>query len=622
MIVSYAGQVVPLLTLTGGLDAPPLAQGDIFDIAPTGAVAAISSVPGGQSALRINGQELRVLPSSEFGLNTNLRYADVEWAPDGSRLAFHVNATNPDDPTAIDSGVWVFRPGEDRAHQVFRTGFEGRVAQAHEQRAATAIDWSPDGSALIIRVTTPRGFANVVTPASHDVNLAPEGGFIESLPFADATWAANSRDVIVSGAPWGGGPEVVGRVDVATGQYTEYLNQQATGLFMRAAFEVAPGQIAFLGGPSPDGFALYTVPAEPGATPQPVSGTIPGQVQHAEWSRERRAALVTVQSPTGPRLWIVRLDGTTQDITPPSGVFTGAQWDDISAISIGYGAGAPEEGEDTEVGMESELGVVTVGMNAEYPPFEFVDEEGNIVGFDVDLMNAIAAEAGFDIELVNTRWDGIFVALQSGEFDAVASAATITEEREEIVDFSNPYFNAGQMIAVREVDAADISTPDDLAGLRVGVQSGTTGDIWASENIPGVEMVRYDEVTLAFQALAAGDIDAVFNDGPVSAEIITQNPEMGVVLVGEPATEELYGVAVQPDLPELLDAVNEGLQAIIDNGTYRDIFMEWFGTEPPEMFQPADMPSATYTSTITPTPEFLCVVVPRHTASVRSQPST
>src|SRR5690606_1607114 len=301
----------------------------------------------------------------------------------------------------------------------------------------------------------------------------------ESLPFADATWAANGRDVIVSGAPWGGGPDVVGRANPATGAYEEYLSQQATGLFMRAAFEAEPGWIAFLGGPSPDGFALYLAPAAPGSTPSPVSGTIPGQVQHAEWSRGRRAALVTVQSPTGPRLWIVRLDGTTQDITPPSGVFTGAQWDDISAISYGYGAGAPEEGEDTEVGMESELGVVTVGMNAEYPPFEFVDEEGNIVGFDVDLMNAIAAEAGFDIELVNTRWDGIFVALQSGEFDAVASAATITEEREEIVDFSNPYFNAGQMIAVREVDAADISTPDDLAGLRVGVQSGTTGDIWA-----------------------------------------------------------------------------------------------------------------------------------------------
>ena len=113
--------------------------------------------------------------------------------------------------------MWVYRPGEDTAHQVFRTGFEGHVAQAHEQRAATDITWSPDGSALLIRVTTPRGFANVVTPASHDVNLAPDGGFIESLPFADATWAANGRDVIVSGAVWDGGPEVVGRVNTQTG---------------------------------------------------------------------------------------------------------------------------------------------------------------------------------------------------------------------------------------------------------------------------------------------------------------------------------------------------------------------------------------------------------------------
>lgn len=327
VIVSYAGQVVPLLTLTGGLEAAPLAQGDIFDVARTGVVAAISGAPGGQSSLRIGGQELLASPSSEFGLNTNLRYEDVAWSPDGSRLAFRIDAHNPDDPTAISSGVWVYRPGDDTAHQVFRTGLEGQVAQQHEQRRPTTVTWSPDGSALIIRVTTLRGFANVVTPTSHDVNLAPDGGYIESLPFADATWAANGRDVIVSGAPWGGGPDVVGRANPATGAYEEYLSQQATGLFMRAAFEAEPGWIAFLGGPSPDGFALYLAPAAPGSTPSPVSGTIPGQVQHAEWSRERDAALVTVQSPTGPRLWIVRLDGTTQDVTPPSGVFTDAGWE-------------------------------------------------------------------------------------------------------------------------------------------------------------------------------------------------------------------------------------------------------------------------------------------------------
>lgn len=255
-------------------------------------------------------------------------------------------------------------------------------------------------------------------------------------------------------------------------------------------------------------------------------------------------------------------------------------------ISTGYGAGAAPE--ETEVAAEGELGVATVGMNAEYPPFEFVDENNEIAGFDVDLMKAIAAEAGFDVEFVNTRWDGIFVALQSGEFDAVASAATITEEREEIVDFSNPYFNAGQTIAVLEGRAGEISTPDDLAGLRVGVQAGTTGDIWATENIPGVEMVRYDEITLAFQALASGDVDAVFNDGPVSADIIAKNPEMGAVIVGDPVTDELYGIAVNPERPELLDAINEALAAIIANGTYRDIYMDWFGIEPPSMFQPAE----------------------------------
>ena len=117
----------------------------------------------------------------------------------------------------------------------------------------------------------------------------------------------------------------------------------------------------------------------------------------------------------------------------------------------------------------AEVGALTVGINAEYPPFESVDDAGNIVGFDADLMNAIAAAADFEFEFVNTRWDGIFVALASGEFDAVISAATITAERAETVDFSDPYFNAGQSITVR-ADNTDIMGPDDLAGRKVGVQ--------------------------------------------------------------------------------------------------------------------------------------------------------
>ncbi len=247
-----------------------------------------------------------------------------------------------------------------------------------------------------------------------------------------------------------------------------------------------------------------------------------------------------------------------------------------------------EEADEDAVAMQAEtdFGVVTIGMNAEYPPFEFVDEDGVITGFDPALVALIAERAGFEYELVNTRWDGIFVALASGEFDMVASAATITDEREEIVDFSNPYFYANQRIAVLEERAEEIQGVDDLAGLRIGVQSGTTGDIYASEEIPGVEVVRYDEITLAFQALANGNVDAIVNDGPTSADIIANNPELNAVLVGEPLSEEYYGIAVQPDLPELLDAVNAALEELIADGTYRELYLEWFGVEPPELFQP------------------------------------
>ncbi len=246
-------------------------------------------------------------------------------------------------------------------------------------------------------------------------------------------------------------------------------------------------------------------------------------------------------------------------------------------------AAAPEEG-----AAETDFGVITVGTNAEYPPFEFVDEDGNIVGFDADMVAAIAERAGFEYKMVNTRWDGIFVALSSGEFDMVASAATITDEREEIIDFTRPYFYASQRIAVLQDRADEIQGVDDLAGLRVGVQSGTTGDIYASEEVPGVEVVRYDEITLAFQALVSGDVDAIINDGPTSADIIEKNPDLDAVLVGPPLSEEYYGIAVQPDEPELLDAVNAALEDMIADGTYREIYLQWFGVEPPEMFRPAE----------------------------------
>jgi len=243
-------------------------------------------------------------------------------------------------------------------------------------------------------------------------------------------------------------------------------------------------------------------------------------------------------------------------------------------------APAVEEAEPTEEAMAeeepmAEVGSLKVGINAEYPPFEVVDDAGNIVGFDADLMTAIAEAAGFEFEFVNTRWDGIFVALASGEFDAVISAATITAERAETVDFSDPYFNAGQSITV-QADTTDIAGPDDLAGRKVGVQLGTTGDIWLTEETQA-EVVRYDENTLAFQALSTGDVDAAVADSPTAAEIVRANPEMMLKVLPEAYTDELYGIAVRKERPEVLAAINEGLAAIRASGQYDEIYDTWFG---------------------------------------------
>jgi polar amino acid transport system substrate-binding protein len=223
------------------------------------------------------------------------------------------------------------------------------------------------------------------------------------------------------------------------------------------------------------------------------------------------------------------------------------------------------------------LGTFTIGTNAEYPPFEYVDDQNNIVGFDIELMTAIADEAGFEFEFVNTRWDGIFVALAAGEFDAVISAATITAERAETVNFSDPYFNAGQMITVRS-DNTTITGPDDLSGLRVGVQLGTTGDIWLTDQTDA-DVIRYDENTLAFQALANGDLDAAVADGPTAIDIVEANPEMNLKVLSGVYTDEQYGIAVNKDQTALLEAINEGLAAVQASGVYDELMDKYFPTE-------------------------------------------
>ncbi len=225
-------------------------------------------------------------------------------------------------------------------------------------------------------------------------------------------------------------------------------------------------------------------------------------------------------------------------------------------------------------GCQGQSQKIVVATDATWPPMEYVDENKEIVGFDIDLMNAIAKEAGLEVEYRNVAWDGIFAGLAAGEYDAVISSVTITDERKEQYDFSEPYINAGQIVVVQA--GSDITGPDALSGRTVGAQISTTG-AFAVQEMEGVTLKEYDEIGLAFEDLVAGRIDAVVCDTPVAADFALQREEYKAKLkiVGDSFTEEYYGILVQKGNADLLAKINEGLAAVQDKGIDKELEEKW-----------------------------------------------
>jgi len=223
----------------------------------------------------------------------------------------------------------------------------------------------------------------------------------------------------------------------------------------------------------------------------------------------------------------------------------------------------------------SQAKTITFGSDATFPPMEFVDAGKNVVGFDVDMINAVAKAAGFKAVVKNTAWDGIFAGLTAGDYDAVLSSVTITDERKGTMDFSTPYVNAGQVIIVPKTTKS-VSTLQQLSGKSVGVQIGTTGDIEVAK-IPSITKKTYDEIGLAVEDLTIGRLDAVVVDSPIAANYVLQNDKYKakLMIVGKPLTEELYGVAVTKGNSKVLDLVNKGLAAIIKDGTLEKLKKKW-----------------------------------------------
>ena len=238
----------------------------------------------------------------------------------------------------------------------------------------------------------------------------------------------------------------------------------------------------------------------------------------------------------------------------------------VVAIGASMARGQTEEGG---------LPHFVIATDATWPPMEMVDESKHIVGFDIDLMEAAAVEGGFTVEFKNTAWDGIFAGLAAGKYDAVMSSVTITEERKQSMDFSIPYINAGQVLIVRS-ETSGVAVLQDLVGKRVGAQIGTTGS-FEIEKVKGITLKTYDEIGLAFEDLANGRIDGVVADTPVAADFALQsaNYKGRLKIVGDPFTDEYYGVAVKKGNTRTLNAINRGLSIVLTSGENKKLEDKW-----------------------------------------------
>ncbi|MFQ3545451.1 glutamine ABC transporter substrate-binding protein [Halobacillus rhizosphaerae] len=218
----------------------------------------------------------------------------------------------------------------------------------------------------------------------------------------------------------------------------------------------------------------------------------------------------------------------------------------------------------------------TVATDNNFVPFESMNEDtGKMEGFDMDLIRAIADEAGFDIDIQSMKFDGVVAGMQSDRFDIGIAGMTITDKRKETIDFSDPYYDAGLIIAVQDGNN-DIKSEDDLAGKKVGTRSGTTSEDYLDKNHPDAEVVTFPGIVEAYMDLQSGRVDAVMYDVPNVKYYVNHDAKGKLKTVGDVLQGEQYGIAF-PKGSELTPDVNDALQTLIDNGKYDDIYEKWFG---------------------------------------------
>lgn len=215
-------------------------------------------------------------------------------------------------------------------------------------------------------------------------------------------------------------------------------------------------------------------------------------------------------------------------------------------------------------------GTLTMGTNAEFPPYEYY-ENNEIVGIDADIMQAIADKLGMELKIEDMAFDSIIPAVQSGKADIGAAGMTVTEDRATQVDFSDSYYTGVQVIIV--TDDSDITEPDDLKGKKIGVQQGTTGDIYSTDDFGDDNVERFNKGMEAVQALQQGKIDAVIIDNQPAKTFVEENE--GLKILETSYVEEDYALAIKKGNDDLVKKVNDAIKELKEDGTFDKIVAKY-----------------------------------------------
>lgn len=225
-----------------------------------------------------------------------------------------------------------------------------------------------------------------------------------------------------------------------------------------------------------------------------------------------------------------------------------------------------------------DAGVINIGLEGTYPPFSFVDENGKLTGFEVQLSEALAKELGVKVKLQPTPWAGILAALESKRLDVVVNQVTISEERKKKYDFSKPYTVSGIQAVVAKKNADSIKQPSDLAGKKVGMGLGTNYEQWLKEEVPSAIVKTYDDDPTKYQDLRVGRIDAILVDRLAAFDLINKTNET-LALAGDAFSRQEAGIAVRKGEPELLKALDDALDKLRADGTLAKLSKQWFSAD-------------------------------------------